>query len=107
MIVAGSASGASPRSRASSSATFAPRNGRGRHSRTTPALIDSPRSTRGTTRITAYWNWLVALRGGSGTFRLLDECPPRLEARQEVLNVGVPLRIGAADQRVGGQPVVG
>ena len=55
-IVAGSTSGASARSRARSSPTRAARNRFGRQSRTTPAFRHSPRSTRGTTRMIAYWN---------------------------------------------------
>ena len=45
--------GSSARRRASSSSMAAPRNRRGRHRSTIPAFRRSPRSTRGTTRMTA------------------------------------------------------
>src|SRR5580765_2282473 len=92
------------RRRASSRPTFAARNRRGRQSRTTPAFSHSPRSTRGTTRTTAYWN---LLRGRSDTFRLRDEQRPRLKPGEEIRDVGPALGFRVADDSVGRQPVVG
>src|SRR6476659_6306295 len=100
---AGSRFGAKPASRLSSSAMRAPRKRAGRHSRTTPTLRDSPRSTRGRTRMIEYWN---ALRGGSGTFRLLDEGPRRREPQGEIPDVGPALAGGVPGDRIVGQPRV-
>src|SRR6187551_4081897 len=100
---AGSRFGAKAASRLSSSAIRAPRKRAGRHNRTTPTLRDSPRSTRGRTRMIEYWN---ALRGGSGTFRLLDEGPRRLEAQGQIAYVGSPLPRRVPGHRIVGQPRV-
>src|SRR6187551_1442826 len=100
---AGSRFGAKAASRLSSSAIRAPRKRAGRHNRTTPTLRDSPRSTRGRTRMIEYWN---ALRGGSGTFRLLDEGPWGFEPPGQIADVRPALRIGGADDRIVGQPRV-
>src|SRR4051812_33578913 len=102
-MAAGSRSGANARRRASSRATRAPRYRRGRHSRTTPTFRHSPRSTRGTTRTIAYWK---ALRGGSGTIRLLDEGSGRLESLGHVADIRGALGIGVADGGIVGQPHV-
>src|SRR3954470_18288343 len=102
-MVTGSRSGANAASRFSSSAIRAPRKPFSRHSSTTPTLSDSPRSTRGRTRTIAYWK---ALRGGSGTFRLLDERSRRLEPQAEITDVGAALCLSGADDRVVGEPCV-
>ena len=52
-----SAPGAICSSSGTSRSMRAARNRCGRHSSTMPALSRSPRSTSGTTRRTAYWNW--------------------------------------------------
>src|SRR5215218_7341265 len=83
-----STSGASARSRASSSAMRAARNRRGRQNSTTPALTHSPRSTRGTTRTIAYWK---ALGGTARRVGLGGEAARRLEPAAEVLHVLSPL----------------
>ena len=64
----------------------------------------SPRSTRGTIRTIAYWNWL---RGLAGTFGLLHESMARRQAPREVADIRSPLPVGAAGERIVGQPQVG
>src|SRR5262245_61110716 len=73
----------------------------------TPAFSDSPRSTRGTTRMTAYWNWAASSESGrAGTIGLLRPGVARVKARAQVRDVRAPLGIGVAGARVRGQPDV-
>src|SRR5690348_4080760 len=67
-----------------------------------PALINSPRSTCGTTRMTAYSNELCPRMP-----RLLDEKLRRVSARGQVSQIGGALVFGVANGRVVGQPVGG
>src|SRR6476620_1592295 len=103
-IVAGSASGAIARSRASSSDTRAARNFRGRLRTMTPAFSDSPRSTRGTTRTAEYWNWSFDASGGSATVGLPGERVARGEPRAQVRDVRAALGVRVAGPRVGREP---
>src|SRR6476661_6560075 len=104
-IVAGSAFGSIARSRASSSDTRAPRNFRGRLRTMTPAFSDSPRSTRGTTRTTAYWNWSFDASGDSATVGLPGERVARGQARGQVRDVRAALGVPVAGPRVGREPL--
>src|SRR5690242_17621206 len=67
-----------------------------------PALMNSPRSTCGTTRMTAYSNELRPRMQ-----RLLDEKLRRVPARSQISQVGGALVFGVANGRVVGQPVGG
>src|SRR4051812_18401909 len=96
-----SVAGQRARRRGSFSSTRAPRKSFSRQKRITPALMNSPRSTRGTTRTMAKSNELSA-----GTRRLLFEgkrC--RLQAPRQEFHVSRPPagRIGAG---LGRQPVL-
>src|SRR5687768_9324262 len=102
--LAGSVSGARAARRPSSSSVRAPMYDFERQSRTTPALRHSPRSTRGTTRMMAYW---YGLRGSSGTFGLLHEGTPPRQPPLQVADVGGTLLVGTAGGRVVGQPHIG
>src|SRR5262245_26277914 len=104
----GSQSGDIATSRLSSRTTRAPRNRRGRHMRTMPALNASPRSTLGTTRTMAYSNGTRPFdaSGRAGTVRLLDERAGRLQARHEVVDVGTAVRVRVGKAWLGRQPVV-
>src|SRR5204862_8304042 len=64
---------------------------------TTPALMHSPRSTRGTTRHSAYWN---SSRGASGILGLLGERARRGQPLAQVRDVVVAARLAA-------QPLLG
>src|SRR5258705_6699446 len=70
----------------------------------TPAFRNSPRSTRGTTRTTAYWNWL---RCRAGTLSLRDETGPITEPGHEVIDVRPALGARSADERISRQPNLG
>src|ERR1044071_7604056 len=79
----------------------ASRNDLVRQNTTTPTFTPSPRSTRGTTRRTAYSN------GSGGMPQLLDRLDEgfaRAGPGQQVANVGVALRRGVSGAGVGEQP---
>ena len=67
-----------------------------------PALMDSPRSTRGMTRTIAYSNG----SRGPDTVGLLDEWPRAGEPSAEVPDVRTAMRVGIGQVRLGRQPVV-
>src|SRR4029079_12969779 len=74
-----------------------------RQNRTTPTLTPSPRSTRGTTRRTAYSN---GSGGMSKPLDRVDERGGRRQAREQVRHVGVALGRRVANDGVGEEPRV-
>src|SRR3569832_275623 len=102
MAVTSSGPGASSRSRGSSSAISQPRKPAARENSTTPALTNSARSMRGTTRTTAYSN---ARR--SGTRRLLQQLGDLRAPLAQPFAVGGSLRDGRGRGRQRRQPRVG
>src|SRR5262249_18404191 len=89
--LASSSPGASACRRRVSSVTRAARKPRSRQNTITPVLMNSPRSTLGTTRTTADSNVLRA-----GTTGLLHKPLRALQPSRQILNIGRALHIGRA-----------
>src|SRR5512143_331096 len=85
-----------------SSSTRASRNLRSRQNSTTPAFTNSSRSTRGTTRSTAYSN-----ESGAGTVGLLLEERRRREPAREVRHVRRAVRVERREARLVAEPLRG
>src|SRR5687768_11282825 len=97
-----SRSGASALRRAVSSATRAPRKRRERQKRTTPTLMNSSRSARGTRRMIAYSNTSRA-----GIDRLLYKGARSLQAAKQVVYIGGAVCRRARECRLVAQPDIG
>jgi hypothetical protein len=99
-----SPSGASAASLPTSRPVRAPRNRLSGQKSTTPALMYSPRSTRGTARRTVY---AKGLRAGSGTLGLLRYAPVCRQPLRQVIQVRGPMRRRIRQTILGCEPVIG
>src|SRR5689334_15319423 len=97
-----SRSGASAARRRVSSAMRASRKRRVRQKSTTPTLINSSRSTRGTTRTIAYSN-----TSRTSIDRLLDKRAWSFQASKQVLYVRRPVCRKVGKRRLVAQPRIG